>query len=45
MVIKDAVGEWIYEEIAIKEFIRSGFNRVHTSSFSSVSRSAPSMSP
>ena len=45
MAIKDAIGEWISEENAIKEFIRSGFNRVYTSSFSSVSQLAPSMLP
>ncbi|XP_075633970.1 uncharacterized protein LOC142606522 [Castanea sativa] len=37
MAIRNAVGEWIYEENAIKEFIRSGFNWVYTSSFSCVS--------
>lgn len=37
MAIKNSVGDWIYEEDAIKEFIRSGFNEVYTSSLSSVS--------
>ena len=45
LAIKDAVGEWFYEENAIKGIIRSGFIGVYTSSLSSVSRSAPSILP
>ena len=37
MAIKDSVEEWIYDEDSIKEFIRSDFNEVYTSSLSSVS--------
>ena len=40
MAIKDHVGEWIYEESAIKEFFRSGFNNIYTSFFTSSSRVA-----
>ena len=45
LAIKDAVGEWFYEENAIKGIIRSGFIGVYTSSLSSVPRSAPSILP
>ena len=41
LAIKDSVGEWLYEENAIKDFIRSGFNEVYTSSLYSASWSAP----
>ena len=41
LVIKDSVGEWLYEEDAIKNFIRSGFNEVYSSSLSSASWSIP----
>ena len=44
MAIKDHVGEWIYEESAIKEFFRSGFNNIYTSFFTSSSRVAPDVS-
>ena len=44
MAIKDHVGEWIYEESAIKEFFRSGFNSIYTSSFTSSSRAAADVS-
>ena len=40
-VIKDSIGEWIFKEGAIKEYIRNGFERVYTSSFFSVTRAAP----
>ena len=45
LAIKDVVGEWFYEENAIKGIIRSGFIGVYTSSLSSVPRSAPSILP
>ena len=45
MAIKDAVGEWFYEENAVKGIIRSRFIEVYTSSLSSVPRSAPSILP
>lgn len=35
------VGEWLYEENAIKDFIRSGFNDVYTSSLCSACFSTP----
>ena len=41
MAIKDAIGEWIYEETEVKEFIRNGFNDIYTISFTSVSRLEP----
>ena len=44
LAIKDSVGEWIFEERAIKEHIRNGFEGIYTSSFSCVSRAAPSFS-
>ena len=44
MAIKDHVGEWIYDESAIKEFFRSGFNNIYTFSFTSSSRAAPDVS-
>ena len=37
LAIKDSVGEWLYEEEAIKIFIRSGFNEVYSSSLYSAS--------
>ena len=39
LAIKDAMGEWLYEENAMKEFIRDGFNNVYTTSLLSASRS------
>ena len=44
MAIKDSVGEWIFEEMAIKEHIRNGFEGIYTSSLSCVTRAAPSIS-
>ena len=44
MAIKDSVNEWIFEEKAIKEHIRNGFEGIYTSSFSCVTRAAPSFS-
>ena len=41
MAIKDAIGEWIYEETEVKAFIRNGFNDIYTISFTSVSRLEP----
>lgn len=41
LAIKDSVGEWLYEEEAIKDFIRSGFNEVYTSSLYRASWSIP----
>ena len=37
LAIKDSVGEWLYGEEAIKNFIRSGFNEVYSSSLYSAS--------
>lgn len=42
--IKDTIREWLYEENAVKEFIRDGFNNVYTTSLPSASRSYPSIS-
>ena len=44
LAIKDSVGEWIFEERAIKEHIRNGFEGIYTSSFSCVTRATPSIS-
>ena len=41
LAIKNPVGEWLYEEDAIKNFIWSGFNEVYSSSLSSASWSIP----
>ena len=40
LAIKNSVGDWIYEEKGIKEFIRAGFIDTFTSSFTSVPRLA-----
>ena len=42
MAIKNLVGEWILEENYIKEFIRSGFSGIYTTSHEAVSRDEPS---
>ena len=36
LAMKDSVGEWIFEEMAIKEHIRNGFEGIYTSSLSCV---------
>ena len=41
LAIKNPVGEWLYEEDAIKNVIWSGFNEVYSSSLSSASWSIP----
>ena len=41
MAIKDAVGDWIHEEEEVKNFIRSGFNKIYLTSLSYVSRADP----
>lgn len=38
------MGEWLYEENEVKEFIRDGFNYIYTTSLPSASRSCPSIS-
>ena len=42
--IKDTMGEWLYEENEVKEFIRDGFNNIYTISLPSASRSCPLIS-
>ena len=32
MAIKDACGEWIFEESAVKEYIRNGFVGIYSTS-------------
>ena len=32
MAIKDACGEWIFEENAVKEYIRNGFTGIYSTS-------------
>ena len=44
LAIKNAVGEWIYEDNGVKEHIRDGFKEIFTSSFLSVPRVASSAS-
>ena len=44
MAIKNAVGEWIYEDNGVKEHIRAGFKDIFTSSFLSAPRVAPASS-
>ena len=44
LAIKDSVGEWIFEERAIKEHIRNGFGGIYTSSLPCVTRAASSIS-
>jgi len=44
LAIKDSVGEWIFEERDVKEYIRNGFEGIYTSSFFYVTRAAPSTS-
>ena len=41
IAIKNAVGDWIYEEGDIKEFIRSGFNGISSTSHVAVARANP----
>ena len=41
MAIKNAVGEWIHEESDIKEFIRSGFNGIYSTSHEIAFREYP----
>lgn len=38
MAIKNGVGEWLYKELDIMEFIRNGFNDIYTSSLISLIR-------
>ena len=42
MAIKNSMGDWIHEESDIKEFIRSGFNGIYSTSHETVSREEPS---
>ena len=42
--IKDPMGEWVHEESAIKEVVRSGFNAIYTTSFVVGSRGDPVLS-
>ena len=44
LAIKNAVGEWIYEDNGVKEHIRVGFKGIFTSSFLSAPRVAPASS-
>ena len=41
IAIKNAVGDWIYEEGDNKEFIRSGFNGIYSTSHVVVARVDP----
>lgn len=44
MAIKDAVGDWIHEEDEIKDFIRSGFTKIYSTSLSCVPKIDPTIS-
>ena len=44
LAIKDLTGEWIHEEMGVREFIRKGFEGVYTSSHLSSSRINPLVS-
>ena len=44
LAIKDLTGEWIHEEMGVREFIRRGFEGVYTSSHLSSSRINPLVS-
>ncbi|KAL0010145.1 hypothetical protein SO802_005253 [Lithocarpus litseifolius] len=39
------MGDWLYEEAEVKDFIREGFNKIYTTSMASASRSIPSSLP
>ena len=43
MAIKNVVGDWIHEEVEIKDFIRCGFEQIFLSSHSCVSRLDPAI--
>lgn len=42
--IKNAVGEWIYEESEIKDHIRNGFSGIYSTYLINASKSAPTIS-
>jgi len=44
LAIKNAVGEWIYEDSGVKDHIRAAFRDIFTSSFLSAPRVAPASS-
>ena len=44
MSIKDSMGEWIYKEEDVKEFVRNGDTGIYTTSFSSVPVLSPRIS-
>ena len=44
LAIKNAMGDWIYKEDDIKNFIRSGFEGIYSTSLSWVSRAEPLIS-
>lgn len=44
LAIKNNVGDWLYDETDVKEFIREGFLRLHSSSHSCASIHAPTIS-
>ena len=41
LAIKNSMGEWLHDEVDIKEFIRKGFDGIYTSSLLSSSRVPP----
>ena len=44
LAIKNAVGEWIQQEKAVKEFVKNGYSDIYTTSLSSVSALPPTIS-
>ena len=43
--IKDSMGEWIYQEEDVKDFVKNGYSDIYTTSFSSVPALPPRISP
>ena len=44
LAIKNAVGDWIQQEEAVKEFVKNGYSDIYTTSLSSVSALPPTIS-
>ena len=43
--IKDSMGEWIYQEEDVKDFVKNGYNDIYTTFFYSVPALPPRISP
>ena len=44
LAIKNAVGDWIQQEEAVKDFVKNGYSEIYTTSLSSVSALPPTIS-